>query len=191
MFNAKTSISAALILSSMLHGVTAQVTTRRRRTSVGGVVAGIVVGCLVLLALLVLCCLLSRRRRRLRNNPAGFGGGPGAGNYNGRTGGRPFFGNGGMFAFGNGKQNYNENQALPQHQQPVGGAQYGYGNHDPNSYAGQNGVGGGGQVPGNASETAPPPYGKEGAGYAPPPGPPPPAHTAGAQNDQFVGGFRT
>ncbi|KAJ3991923.1 hypothetical protein F5050DRAFT_1048614 [Lentinula boryana] len=189
MFNAKITITAALILPLTFHGVNAQITTRRRRTSVGGVVAGIVVGCLVLLALLVLCCFLSRRRRRLRNNPAGFAGGPGAGNYNGRTGGRPLFGNGGMFAFG--KQNYNQDQTLPQHQQPVGGAQYGYGNNNPNSYAGQNGVGG--ETPGNANQMAspPPPYGKEGAGFAPPPGPPPPAHTTGAQNDQFVGGFRT
>lgn len=98
-------------------------------------------------------------------------GGPGytgTGTGNGRFGAIPMFGarNGGGGFFGGGKQNYDNNSTLPQHQQPVDA---GYGN-DP--YASTPAGTGGG-----FSGTAPPPYGKDGAGYAAPPGPPPPAHT--------------
>ncbi|KAJ4475654.1 hypothetical protein J3R30DRAFT_3501589 [Lentinula aciculospora] len=186
MFTASNSAKAVLIISLAFNEVNAQVTTRRRTSSVGRIVAGVVVGCLVLIALLVLCCVMTRRRRRMRNNPSiGYTAGSNNGFYG--TGGRPLFGAGGMFPFGQQKQNYNQDTTFPP-QQP-GGAQYGYGNNDPNAYAAQP-VGGGGYQP-SSQPPALPTYGKEGAGYAPPPGPPPPAHTTDGQNDHFVGGFRS
>ncbi|KAJ3833650.1 hypothetical protein F5878DRAFT_398501 [Lentinula raphanica] len=162
------------LFSLAINRVNAQITTTRRRSSVGGIVAGVVVACLVLICLLSLCCLAARRRRRMRNNP-----GYASGGYNTGTGGMPLFGPGGMFPFGgkrnnNNYNNYNQNQNgtafNPQQQQPGGvggGFGGGYANNNYNSYPGETGVGGGYDASNQTGVAPPPPYGKEGAGYAP------------------------
>lgn len=91
----------------------------------------------------------------------------------------PLFGPGGMFPFGgkrnnNNYNNYNQNQNgtafNPQQQQPGGvggGFGGGYANNNYNSYPGETGVGGGYDTSNQTGVAPPPPYGKEGAGYAP------------------------
>jgi len=178
-----TSRTIALIVSLALtlnvDSANAQV-TRRRGSSTGRIVGGVIAAIVVLLLLLFLCTCAARRRRASRVNNMATGG-PGYTNNTGTGWGFNRFGRGGGGGgFFGGKQNYDNTSTLPQHQQPVGA---GYGN-DPYTTA-PAGTGGG------FSNTAPPPpYGKDGATYAVPPGPPPPAHTTG-QNGQFVGGFRS
>ncbi|KAF5373805.1 hypothetical protein D9758_000835 [Tetrapyrgos nigripes] len=173
-----------LRFSLLLGLVEAQTTVRRRRSSVGRIVAGVVVGCAAIILLLILCCVMARRRRRRRINPAILP--TGAATGSGTTTGPSKFGFGLPFGHQNAPGTPHNNQYPGQDQQSYGGGagyqQGGYGGHgyqqsNPNGFA--------------SSSSPPPAYGKEGA-YQPPPGPPPPpaAHTAGGQNEQFVGGFQ-